>query len=196
VNGASIDPVISSDGKRVVFTSSGNVSGTHTNGAKLDTFVKDLTTGKVMLVSTDMFLTQLGVDSQLGTISRDGRYAGFSSTGKFAADDPNAVRDAYLRAIDVPTITSISPTSANRGSSVTITITGTGFLPGATVVPMPGTYVPTSTTLVSGTSLKATLAIDANAPTGPQTIYVQLPGTGPGTGTGGVGRCENCLTIG
>jgi len=24
---------------------------------------------------------------------------------------------------------------------------------------------------------------------------VQVPGTGPGSGTGGVGRCENCLTI-
>jgi hypothetical protein len=78
---------------------------------------------------------------------------------------------------------------------VTITLTGTRFLPGVTVVPMGGTYTPTATTLVSATSLKVTLSIDPGAPTGPQSIYVQDPGTGPGPGTGGVGRCENCLTI-
>jgi hypothetical protein len=195
VNGQSFDPVITGDGTRVAFASSGNASGTDTNGAKTDTFVKDLTTGKVTLVSTELFLGQLGVDSALPTLSRDGRYAGFVSAGSFAGDDKNSARDNYLRAVDVPTISSISPTSANRGTSVTITITGTTFLPGATVVPMGGVYTPTATSVNSSTSITVTLAIAAGAPTGPQSIYVQDPGTGPGSGTGGVGRCENCLTI-
>ena len=105
------------------------------------------------------------------------------------------MNDAYVRAIDVPKVTSIAPTSTNRGASVTITITGNTLLPGTTVVPMPGTYVPTASTVNSTTSMTVTLAIDVHAPTGPQTIYLQDPGTGPGSGTGGVGRCENCLTI-
>jgi Tol biopolymer transport system component len=194
VNGASSDPVLSSDGSRIVFDSTGNVSGNDTNGS-IDVFVKDLATGRVTLVSTDMFLGQRNVDSRFATITRDGRYAGFVSAASFASDDTNAAPDVYLRAIDVPTITSISPTSASRGTSVTITLTGTRFLPGATVVPMGGTYMPTAISLVSATSLKVTLSIDPGAPTGPQSIYVQDPGTGPGPGTGGVGRCENCLTI-
>jgi hypothetical protein len=195
VNGFSANPVINANGTRVAFSSNGNASGTDTNGTKVDAFVKDLTNGTVTLVSTEMFLAQFGVDSGLPTISADGRYAGFLSAGKLASDDPNATNDAYVRAIDVPKITSIAPTSANRGSSVTITITGKTFVPGATIVPRPGTFVPTATTVNSSTSITVTLAIDANAPTGPQSIFVQDPGTGPGSGTGGVGRCENCLTI-
>ena len=115
MNGFSLNPAITSDGSRVVFSSSGNVSGTDTNGAKVDAFVKDLATGKVTLVSTDMFLAQLPVDSGLPTISADGHYVGFVSTGKFASDDPNAVNDAYVRAIDVPKVTSIAPTAATAG---------------------------------------------------------------------------------
>ena len=46
--------------------------------------------------------------------------------------------DAYMRAIDVPTVTAISPTVATHGTSVTLTITGTNFLNGATVVACEG----------------------------------------------------------
>jgi len=195
VSGTSFGPALSSDGSRVAFASTANVSGNDTNGIKTDVFVKDLATGRVALVSTGMFLDQKNADSNDPAITRDGRYAGFVSSAGFADDDTNGLRDVYLRAIDVPTVTSISPTSAARGSSVTITLNGTRFLTGTTVVPMGGVYTPTAITPVSSTQLKVTLSIDANAPTGPQTIYVQVPGTGPGSGTGGVGRCENCLTI-
>jgi len=195
VSGTSFGPALSSDGSRVAFASTANVSGNDTNGAKIDVFVKDLTTGRVVLVSTGMFLGQKNADSNDPAITRDGRYAGFVSSGGFADDDTNAVADVYLRAIDVPTVTSISPNTAARGSSVTLTLNGTRFLAGTTVVPMSGVFTPTAITPVSSTQLKVTLSIDANAPTGPQTIYVQVPGTGPGSGTGGVGRCENCLNI-
>jgi Tol biopolymer transport system component len=195
VSGTSFGPALSSDGSRVAFASTANVSGNDTNGTKADVFVKDLATGRVALVSTGMFLGQQNADSSQPTITRDGRYAAFISAGKLADDDTNGLRDVYLRAIDVPTVTSISPTTATKGSSVTVTLNGTRFLAGTTVVPMGGVFTPTAITPVSGTQLKVTLSVDANAPSGPQTIYVQVPGTGPGSGTGGVGRCENCLTI-
>jgi Tol biopolymer transport system component len=195
VNGSSLLPVLSSDGSRVVFVSTGNVSGTDTNGATRDAFVKTLATGKVTLVSTEMFLSQSNVDSTLPTITRDGRYAGFFSTAAFAGDDTNGVPDLYIREIDVPTVTSISPTSAARGSSVTLTITGSNMLPNASVIPLSGVYIPTATTNTSSTSITVTLAIDANAPTGTQSVFVKNPGTGPGADAAGVGRCDSCLTI-
>jgi Tol biopolymer transport system component len=195
VDGNSVDAAISSNGTRVAFVSNGNVSGTDTNGAKFDVFAKDLLTGKVTLISTDMFQSQLNVDSTTDAISRDGRYVGFGSTGQFGGGDANSVRDTYVREVDIPTVASISPTTANRGSSVTLTITGTRFLPNATVVPQNGVYFPTAVTVNSSTSMTVTLAVAANAPTGPQSVFVDDPGTGPGPDAGGVGRCENCLTI-
>jgi Tol biopolymer transport system component len=195
VNGNSFDPVLSSDGSRVVFASTGNVSGTDTNGAVVDVFVKTIATGKVTLASTEMFLSQSNVDSALPTITRDGRYVGFSSKAQFAGDDTNAVPDFYIREIDVPTVTSISPTSATRGSSVTLTITGSNMLPNAQVIPLSGVYTPGATTNTSSTSITVTLAIDPNAPTGTQSVFVKNPGTGPGADAAGVGRCDSCLTI-
>jgi hypothetical protein len=195
VNGGSLNPAITSDGTRVVFASTGNVSGTDTNGTRTDVFVKDRVSGKVTLVSTDMFLGQQAADSNLPAISNDGRYVGFVSTGRFTTDDTNNAGDVFVRAIDVPTVSSIAPTSASRGTSVTLTLTGSKFLAGATVIPLDGVYGVTAQNVSSTTSMTVTLSIPANAPTGPQTIYVRDPGTGAGPNTGGVGRCENCLTI-
>jgi hypothetical protein len=195
VNGNSFAPVLTSDASRVVFASTGNVSGTDTNGAVVDVFVKTLATGKVVLASTEMLLNQSNLDASLPTITRDGRYVGFSSKAQFTGDDTNAVPDFYIREIDVPTVTSISPTSATRGSSVTITITGANMLPNASVIPQSGVYTPTATTNTSSTSITVTLAIDPNAPTGTQSVYVKNPGTGPGPDAAGVGRCDSCLTI-
>jgi len=195
VNGRSSDPVLSSDGSRVVFLSTGNVSGTDTNGTKLDAFVKTLATGKVTLTSAEMFLSQSNVDTFFPTITRDGRYVGFFTTAPFAGDDTNSIPDVYVREIDVPTVTSISPTSATRGSTVTLTITGSNMLPNATAVPVPGVYTPTATTNTSSTSITVTLAIDPNVPTGTQSVFVKNPGTGPGADAAGVGRCDGCLTI-
>ena len=140
-------------------------------------------------------LGQLNADSIVPTISADGRYASFVSSGQLATDDANSISDAYIRAIDVPTVTTVSPAAVTHGTSVTLTITGTNLLNGATVVPMGGLYTPTATTFVSSTSITVTMTIDPAAPAGPQSIFVQNPGTGPGATTGGVGRCENCLTI-
>jgi Tol biopolymer transport system component len=195
LNGASFDPVINALGTRVAFVSTGNVTGTDTNGSLMDVFVRDLPTAKVTLVSTDWLLNQTNRDSGSPAISTDGRYTVLASTGRYATEDTNNAPDVYIRAVDIPTVTSIAPTQAARGTSVTLTITGTNFLAAATVVPQPGVYVPTSVQYLSPTSLKATIAVDAAAATGPQNVYVKNTGTGPGPDAGGVGRCENCLTI-
>ena len=76
-----------------------------------------------------------------------------------------------------------------------MTINGTGFVNGATVVNQPGFLTPISTTVNSDTKITATIQINCSAPVGLQTIYVQNPGTGAGANSGAVGRCSDCLSV-
>lgn len=78
----------------------------------------------------------------------------------------------------VPTITSISPTVADVGSStVTVTITGTGFVT-QSVVEINGTNV--ATTVNSATSIQVTLSASDLTTAGPLPIVVLNPPPGGG----------------
>ncbi len=195
VDGAAFDPIMSSDGKRVIFLSSGNVTGTDTNGATFDAFVRDLNVNRTYLVSTDMLLAQSTANTTLPTISADGRYAVFQNPHSLHYDDTNAVPDVYVRAIDIPVVTSISPTTAARGATVTLTINGTSFLNGATVIPLDDSFVVTGSTFVNEKKITVTIKVSATANTGKLTLYVRNPGSGPGVNGGAVGQCTNCLTV-
>jgi hypothetical protein len=141
-------------------------------------------------------LAQSAQPSTGPVISGDGHYVAFLTAGAlFGPNDTNGLTDVYLRAVDVPQLGSISPTSAARGSTVTLTVNGKSFLPGVLAVQVPGVYQPTSITRVSETKVTVTLQIAANAPTGPVSVYVQNPGTGPGIAAGAIGECAKCLTV-
>ncbi len=76
---------------------------------------------------------------------------------------------------DPPTLTAISPNSAKQGASVTVTLTGTNFIPGTgnTRVNVSGSNVEvTDPTDVVGTSLKVTVRIGANAAPGSRNVTV------------------------
>ena len=195
LDGSSFDPMLSNDGHRVIFSSTGNATGTDTNGAMPDVFVRDLVTARNYLVSTEMLGTQEQVGSWRPMISGDGRYALFVTSGSFGAGDTNSTTDVYERAIDVPTISSISPTSAARGATVTVTLNGTTFVNGATVIPLNDAFVTTASTFVNEKKITVTLKISPTAPTGPQTLYVRNPGTGVGVNSGAVNQCTDCLSI-
>lgn len=195
IGGFSQSPQLSADGNRVAYATSGNPTGTDTNGATLDIVVRDRALNRSMLLSTDQWIAQLGTDSSAPAISGNGRYATFRSLGAYVSDDPNAVVDFYDRAVDVPQPATISPNTGARGAQITITITGRGFVAGATVVMQPGVLAPVSTTVNSDTKITATIKIDANAGVGNQTVYVQNPGTGAGGNSGAVGRCSDCLKV-
>ncbi len=195
VDGFSFDPIISSDGSRVIFESTANVTGTDTNGTKYDAFVRDLNVNRTYLVSTDMLLAQAPSDTRLASISGDGRYVAFENSESMHYDDTNAVPDAYVRAVDIPVVTSISPTTAARGATVTLTLNGTSFLNGATVIPLDDSFVVTGSTFVSEKKITVTIKVSATAHTGKITLYVRNPGSGPGLNGGAVGQCTDCLTV-
>jgi len=88
-----------------------------------------------------------------------------------------------------PTLTSISPTSGVRGTAVTVTFTGTN-LTGTFAVTGIGALIPvTNLTVISPTSVQATLNISRAAPLGIRNLGLTTPGgtsnTEPFTVTGG-----------
>lgn len=193
LNDHSFAPSISSDGSRVAFTSAANASGTDTNGAIADLFVRDRALPTTRLASTAFLLDQLPQPSTLGVLSPDGRYAAWHSPGAFLWDDTNNVNDVYLHAVDVPKVDTIAPTSVARGATVTLTITGNTFLPGAKVVVPAGLTVGTAT--VNPTTMTVSLTVSPTATPGKYSVHVQNLGTGPGPDSGALGRCLDCLTV-
>lgn len=85
---------------------------------------------------------------------------------------------AVKAALRTPTVTGISPPSANRGTTLTLTITGTNFASGTEVLVGGGgtALYATGETLVNANTLRCTLAVPANAYVGLYAVAVRNPG--------------------
>ena len=83
-----------------------------------------------------------------------------------------------------PPLASVSPDTATRGTTVTLTMVLGGTAPPATLAPTSALLGTISGTHLqrNGTTVTARFAIPANAPSGPQTVSVSFPGP-PGQGT-------------
>ena len=88
-----------------------------------------------------------------------------------------------------PTVTSTSPSSRGQGAtSQSITITGTGFVSGATASFAASGITVNSTTFVSATSLTANVTVSSGATTGAGSVTVTNPDAGNGS-------CGGCFTV-
>jgi hypothetical protein len=88
-----------------------------------------------------------------------------------------------------PTVSSTSPSSRGQGASnQNITVTGTGFVSGATASFSGSGITVNSTTFVSSTSLTANITISASATTGAGNVTVTNPDAGNGS-------CGGCFTV-
>jgi hypothetical protein len=75
-----------------------------------------------------------------------------------------------------PTLTAIAPASHARGGlPFTMTITGTNFVPGATVAISGGGVFAFATTVVNSTTITANVFITGNAATGARNVTVRTP---------------------
>lgn len=97
-NKASVKPMISADGRYVVFESAAtNLAGKDTNNAR-DIFVKDLTSGKVVRVSVSSRGAQGNGGSYWPQISGNGQVVAFESDAtNLVPRDTNGVRDVFVR---------------------------------------------------------------------------------------------------
>lgn len=191
----SYSPSISGDGRYVVFqSSSSDVVPDDTNHAD-DVYVRDLVANTTTRVSLDGMNREilLGL-TWLPVISGDGRYVAFTSTSRaYASGDTNGVDDVFVKRATWPTVTSIAPSSATPGSTVELTVHGTGFIAPISAGVSPDVLV-RSTTIVSETELKIVLDVAANAAPGTRDVTVFDPGT-IGLATGSGGQCAGCLTV-
>jgi subtilisin family serine protease/Tol biopolymer transport system component len=90
-------PSIIPDGKYIVFSSNAsNLVSNDTNG-RGDIFRKDLQTGKILRVSTDLYGNQGNSLSEGSSVSLDGRYIAFTSyASNLVNGDVNKVADIFL----------------------------------------------------------------------------------------------------
>jgi subtilisin family serine protease len=88
------------------------------------------------------------------------------------ADGTSASASVTLPAI--PSIASVSPSSATQGSSLTVAIAGSSFQSGITVSFGPDVTI-TSTTVTSATQLSVAIVIPATAAFGPRDVTVTNP---------------------
>jgi Tol biopolymer transport system component len=99
-NSGSFEPSLSADGTRVAFLSSAtNLVPGDTNGA-LDTFVKDLATGAIVLASTSASgeLANNNTASSRPFLSADGTVVAFASTAtNLVPGDTNGASDVFVR---------------------------------------------------------------------------------------------------
>lgn len=99
----SSNPVISANGRYVVFQSGATNLITNDTNNRVDVFRHDLQTGETILISTGLNGTPANGGSSLGfsrnsAISGDGRYVVFQSfANNLVADDNNNASDVFLR---------------------------------------------------------------------------------------------------
>jgi Tol biopolymer transport system component len=190
-------PALSADGRFVAWTSAGNASGTDTNGTKFDIFIRDRLNNVTTIGSTQNSLTQLPVDSFAPAISADGAYLAWTSRGAFDAADTNGINDVYVRALAVPTISSVTPAVVTRGTTTSLTVRGRGFA--TTVMALVGSpgsgIVVNGATRISDGQVVLAVTIPPSAPVGGHPIGILNGGTGLGLLAGAAARCDACLTV-
>lgn len=111
-NGNSDHAAFSADGRYVVFASQGsNLVQGDTNGTR-DIFRKDLLTGETVRASVTADGVQVVGDASDASISADGRYIVFSSTGRFTAGDADGKTDIFIKDMQTGAVSRLSQSGA------------------------------------------------------------------------------------
>ena len=115
-NGYSYDATLSADGRKIAFVShASNLVAGDTNGVP-DIFVKDLSTGAVVRVSTGADGIQANGESRFGVISADGSRVAFHSyASNLAAGDANGVSDVFVKDLGSGAVTRVAPDPSSDG---------------------------------------------------------------------------------
>jgi Tol biopolymer transport system component len=182
---SSSSPTISDDGRWVAFALGSPPSNLFPTSS-CRTALRDRTGGRTTCAGTNALGSADGqppAGAGPVQISDDGRYVVSRNNHNGLVADDTCCFDLFLQSVPLPTVTSSSPTSVARGSTTTIDISGTNFLPGITVGGSAGISV-VSLDRLSETHLRATISVATTAAAGNATVTVLLTGTGPGPASG------------
>ena len=184
---------ISDDARFVLFQSGASNLISSSLKSVSNSFVRDRSSGSTVLGATSDAQSEpsdpnvANGGSFPNAISGDGRYVLFSSnaTDVIRAGDTNGnVTDVFLRSNPVPYLFLATPSTVARGTTVTMSLFGSGLHAGPLVLMGDGVTV-NSVTAVSESQLNVNITVAANAPVGPRTPVVIDAGTGAGAFTGG-----------
>jgi hypothetical protein len=193
--GFSNTAAISNDGRYVAFQSRAADLVTDDTNGSMDIFIRDRSDGVTRRVSVGSFGQQADGDALVPAISGDGHYVAFTSYAtNLVGNDENGAADVFVRYVQQPEPTGITPNAVGRGASATLTIAGRDFVAGATVRPGAGITVD-SVDVVSQTRIDVEVTVAANASVGARGVWVDNVGGGPGPAAGSSGLCGACLTV-
>lgn len=112
-NKMSDSPAISADGRMIAFVSAATNLVTDDLNLRQDVFVKDIVTGTTTRVSTSSSGEEASNDSDLPSISADGRTIAFSSSAKnLVPNDTNGFPDIFVKDLATGTTKLVSVSSA------------------------------------------------------------------------------------
>lgn len=121
VSSTYLNPVISGDGRFIVYSTFGDMTGTDSNNG-LDIFLYDRVDGHVENITEGV--PNNGMPSIDPAISADGRFVVFSSFQKFIAADTNTDQDIYLWDRVGKTMTLIGDTGSDSAQDPSISASG------------------------------------------------------------------------
>ena len=119
-----------------------------------------------------------GGNSTVGWISASGLYTAPAVPGTFTPQAASSVSPSAIGTATVtvtappPVLSSIAPNSGTQGTTVTVTLNGSNFQPGAKVAIGGSGVSATNVTVVSATQITASLTIGATAATGAHSVTV------------------------
>jgi len=137
-------------------------------------------TGVTAKVTGTVSSTTFVVDVTVPATAKTGKYSVSVLNGNYGIGGCSSC----LTIETIPSVTAFSPTKVAKGATgVSVTITGTKFLSGATVSSSNTGVSFSSITLKSSTSITAKMSVKSTASTGAVNVTVGDPGQGSGTKT-------------
>ena len=194
-NLSSVRPKISDDGRYVSFFSyASNLATEGDSNAREDVFIRDREAGILRRVSRSAGGAQADSASSYNDLSADGRYVAFQSIAtNLASGDTNGVSDIFTRAVPEATVSSLVPDQLPIGATTSVTINGSGFLPGTS--PWFNQGEMTNIVVIDENTITLDISVPANQTAGPYNIGVNIFGTGAGTATGTSLNCAGCVSL-
>jgi flagellin-like hook-associated protein FlgL len=127
-NGASTAPVLSANGRYVVFESAASDLVSGDSGSTSDIFMKDLVTGLIQRVSTGSSGSEANGGSSRATVSDDGRYVVFSSAAtNLVSGDNNGRADIFIKDVSTGEIRRLSVSQSGREATNSAGGLGCGY---------------------------------------------------------------------
>ncbi len=115
-SGAGQEPVISGNGKRVVFQTRATNLGDGDTDTAFDIHVRDIDAGRTILASSATNVAKTNLDSERPSISRDGNRVSFLSQAGFVPDPPG--EKLYLRDLAAGTVVLAGRADGPNGAPV------------------------------------------------------------------------------